>query len=90
MIEGSGGKDFAARFHLHPSVHASQAQGGTSVLMRLSKGAGWQFQASGGTITLQESVYLNGHSKPKRSNQIVVSGPLNGVGAQIKWRFHKF
>jgi uncharacterized heparinase superfamily protein len=89
IVEGSGGRDFIARFHLHPSVHASQAQGRTSVLLKLSKGAGWQFQASGGTIALQESVYLNGHGKPRRCNQIVVSGPLQGVGAQINWRFHK-
>jgi uncharacterized heparinase superfamily protein len=90
VIEGSGGRDFTVRFHLHPSVHASQAQGRTNVLLKLNNGAGWKFQASGGTITLQESVYLNGHREVRRCNQIVVSGPLHGDGAQIKWRFHKF
>jgi len=89
MIEGSGGKDFTVRFHLHPGVHSSQAQGGTSVLLKTGKGAGWQFQASGGTVTLEESVYLNGHGEPRRCDQIVISGPLHGDGAQIKWRFHK-
>jgi len=90
LVEGSGGSDFMVRFHLHPSVHASQAQGRTSVLLKLGNGAGWKFQASGGTITLQESVYLNGNGEVRRCNQIVVSGPLHGDGAQIKWRFHKF
>jgi uncharacterized heparinase superfamily protein len=89
IVDGSRGNNFMVRFHLHPTVHSSQAQGLTSVLLKLGNGAGWQFHASGGTITLQESVYLNGHGKPRRCNQIVVSGPLHGDGAQIKWRFHK-
>ena len=90
IVEGSSGKDYTIRFHLHPNVQASQSQGGTSVLLKLFKGAGWKFQASGGTICVQESVYLNGHYGPRRSSQIVVSGSLQGDGAKIKWRFHKF
>jgi uncharacterized heparinase superfamily protein len=90
IIEGSASKDYIIRFHLHPNVQASQSQGRTSVLIKLLKGVGWKFQASGGTIRLQESVYLNGHDEPRRSIQIVVSGSLYGDGAKIKWRFHKF
>jgi uncharacterized heparinase superfamily protein len=90
LIEGSAGKNYTIRFHLHPNVQASQSQGRTSVLLKLLKGVGWKFQASGGTICLQESVYLNGLNEPRRSNQIVVSGSLHGDGAKIKWRFHKF
>ncbi len=88
LIEGSGGKNFAVRFHLHPGVHASQVQGKSTVLLKLGSGAGWQFQASGGNIRLEESIYLSGHGEPRRSEQIVVSGPLHGDGAQIKWRLH--
>jgi uncharacterized heparinase superfamily protein len=90
IIEGSAGKVFTVRFHLHPSVHASQSQDHTSVLLKLFKGVGWKFQASGGTILLQESIYLNGYDKPRRSNQIVVTGPLHGDKTKIKWRLHKF
>ena len=90
IIEGSSSNDYTIRFHLHPNVQASQSQGRTSVLLKLLKGVGWKFQASGGTIRLQESVYLNGHDEARRSNQIVVSGSLYGDGARIKWRFHKF
>lgn len=89
VIKGSGGKNFVIRFHLHPGVHASQVQGKSSVLMKLAGGSGWQFQASGGGIRLEESVYLSGHDEPRRCEQIVVSGPLHGDGAQIKWRFHR-
>lgn len=87
-VVGSSGKNFTVRFHLHPGVHASQVQGRDAVLLKLAGGAGWQFQGSGGTITLQESIYLCGKGEPRRCEQIVISGPLHGDGAQIKWRFH--
>jgi uncharacterized heparinase superfamily protein len=89
LVEGSGGKSFCVRFHLHPGVHASQVQGRDAVLLKLGSGAGWQFQASGGAISLEESIYLSGHGEPRRCEQIVIAGPLHGDGAQIKWRFHK-
>lgn len=89
LIEGSGGNSFAVRFHLHPGVHASQVQGRSTVLLKLADGLGWQFQASGGAIALEESIYLNGKDGLRRCEQIVVSGPLHGDGAQIKWRLHK-
>lgn len=88
-VEGSGGKEFAIRFHLHPGVHASQVQGRSAVLLKLPGGGGWHFQASGGAISLEESVYLGDGGDPRRAEQIVVSGPLHGDGAQVKWRFHK-
>lgn len=88
-VEGSGGKDFAIRFHLHPGVHASQVQGRSAVLLKLPGGGGWQFQASGGAISLEESIYLGSGQDPRRTEQIVISGPLHGDGAQVKWRFHK-
>ncbi len=89
VVEGAGGKNFCLRFHLHPGVHVSQAEGKSSILFKLAHGDGWQFQASGGSISLEESVYLGGLGEPRRSEQIVISGPLYGDGAQIKWRLHR-
>ena len=89
IIEGPNNKDFTIRFHLHPNVQVSQAQGLGSVLIKLNKGVGWKFQASGGTITIKESVYLNGLDEPRRTNQIVISGSHHGDRTEIKWRFHK-
>jgi uncharacterized heparinase superfamily protein len=88
-IEGSGGTNFAVRFHLHPRVHASPVQGRDAILLKMADGEGWQFQASGGGIALEESIYLSGQGEPRRCDQIVVSGPLHGDGAQIKWRLHR-
>lgn len=89
VIEGAGGNSFAIRFHLHPGVHASHVEGRSAILLKLAGGAGWQFQASGASVRLEESVYLSGHGEARRSEQIVLSGPLYGDGAKIKWRLHQ-
>ena len=87
-LQGSGDQEFAVRFHLHPDVHALPAEGGT-VLLKLPGGTGWQFQASGGAVSLDESIYLGRPDSPRRGEQIVVSGSLRGSGAIIKWRLHR-
>ncbi len=86
-LEGSGGSFFALRFHLHPNVHASKVRGRPAILLKLPGGVGWEFMASGGRIGLDESIYLGHGGAPRRTEQIVVSGLLQGEGARLKWRF---
>ncbi len=83
---GSGGRAFAARFHLHPDVKASLAEDAGSVLLKLRSGAGWRFRASGGRLALEDSVYSAGDGEIRRTRQIVVAGALSGQGALVKWR----
>ena len=83
---GSGGSAFAARFHLHPDVKASLAEDARSVLLKLRSGAGWRFRVSGGRLALDDSVYSAGDGEIRRTRQIVVTGPLSGQGALVKWR----
>ncbi len=80
-----GNHRFAVRFHLHPSVTASLAQNAESVLLRLGDGGGWRLRATGGVASLQESVYLGLRGEPRRTEQVVVSGALQGGEAQVKW-----
>ena len=75
---------FVVHFHLHPDVRASVVQNGLAVLMRLSSGAAWRLQASGGELSLVESVYLDGHVR-RRTEAVALSGTLEGQGAQVKW-----
>jgi uncharacterized heparinase superfamily protein len=86
-VEGAGRRKFAVRFHLHPTVTASLAQDGESVLLRLGDGVGWRFRASGGATGLQESVYLGIGGETRRTEQIVVSSAALDGAAQVKWAF---
>ena len=83
---------FHLRFHLDPGVTASLVQDGLAVLLRLPSGAGWRFQADGGNISVQESVYVGG-GEVKRTSQIVVSGGVTAEGprpgAVVRWAFRR-
>jgi uncharacterized heparinase superfamily protein len=80
---------FALRFHLHPDVHASLVQNGSTVLLKLASGAGYRLRAAGGTLKLEESIYL-GSGQLRRTEQIVISGTTASVGeTRIKWALSK-
>lgn len=87
ILEGDGAKTFRVRFHLHPQVQASLIQGGTGVLLRLPGGGGWRFFATGGTVSLEDSIYLGAGGRHRRAEQIAVSGLLDSQRTSVKWRF---
>ncbi len=89
VLEGPADKPFALRFHLHPRVSASTVQGGGAVLLRLPRGGGWRFQAAGGRIRLEDSVYFGAGKTPARTRQIVVEGSVANGGGQIKWALRR-
>lgn len=85
-------RPFAIRFHLHPDVRASLARDGRSVLMLLPNGDGWRLRCAGGTLSLEESVYLGRPETVRKAEQIVISGetdPFREPQAQVKWAIHR-
>ncbi|MGD9537686.1 MAG: heparinase II/III family protein [Alphaproteobacteria bacterium] len=88
---GSGrtGRAFAVRFHLHPEAQASLVQNGASVLLRLPGGAGWQLHAAGGTLDLNESVYAGRAGERRRTEQVVITGPVGAEETVVKWAFRR-
>lgn len=88
VLEGRGGRTFAVRFHLHPSVKAALAGDGQSVLLKTNAG-GWRFLAVGGVISVEESIYLGSSDIPQRTGQIVVAGPVRRGGTQVKWAIRR-
>jgi uncharacterized heparinase superfamily protein len=77
------------RFHLHAEVRASLARDGSNVLLLLPNRDGWQFKASGGAISLEESVYIPDGETVRRSNQIVVTLEHPQDGAKVNWAFRR-
>ena len=86
---GKGEHRFAVRFHLHPDVQSSLVKDGSAVLLRLKSGAGWQMCAAGGRLSLTESVYLGVPGQRRRTEQIVVDGPIEGDETVVKWAFRR-
>jgi uncharacterized heparinase superfamily protein len=83
------GLTFAARFHLHPTVKASMVQSGAAAILRLPSGKGWRMRASGGSMNIVESVYLGIDGQVRRTEQIVLIGPLPPEGCTVKWAFSR-
>jgi uncharacterized heparinase superfamily protein len=87
-VEGAGGGcSFAVRFHIHPDVRISRLDGG-GILLKLPGGEGWRFRAGGGTLEVEESVYLGGHVV-RRTEQLVISGTMKQAPAEIAWVFEQ-
>lgn len=77
--------NYSLRFHLHQDVRASLTSDGA--LLRLRGGMGWNFRAKGGKVSIEESVYFGIKNKNFRTEQIVISGPINSKDMIIKWSF---
>lgn len=77
--------DIALRFHLHPGVTVSLVQGGEEALLRLNNGTGWRFTTVGGSLSLENSVYLGEGIRPRKTKQLVIRGKMETDHTQFKW-----
>jgi len=62
---------------------------GKAALVRLASGAGFRFDAAGGRLALEESIYLGAEAGARRTEQIVVASTLAGEEALVKWSFKR-
>ncbi len=76
----------AVRFHLHPDIRVSQAQGG-GLLLKLPGGEGWRFRC-GSEPAIEGSVYV-GSNTPRRCEQIVITGEVGGEVLELVWMFER-
>ncbi len=82
----AGAVAFAVRFHIHPDVRVTSAQGG-DILLKLPTGEGWRFR-SGHPVSIEESVYLGGETA-RKTDQLVLTGEVKGEPVEIAWVFER-
>lgn len=75
-------RDYAVRFHLHPSVRVMKA--GTGVVLTLPGGATWRF-SSDADLSIAESVYLAHANQIRKTQQIVLSARAGADQGCVKW-----
>lgn len=84
------------RFHLHPSVRASLARDGRSVILALSNKEGWRFRSNFKGLRIEKSIYLGADGQPEATEQIVLKAtsinsledPVDG-DMVLKWSFQR-
>lgn len=81
--------DVTLRFHLHPRVPVSLVRGRKDALLRLPSGAGWRFTQTGGTLSLENSVYLGEGGRPRKTKQLVISTRMEKDLLQMKWALQR-
>ena len=80
---------FAVRFHLGPHVEVSPTADGNGALLRIVQGPLWQFRATGGKLSVDESLWINGDGALLGTQQLVVSGDAPPGGASVSWIFRR-
>ena len=84
VLTGSAGRQFALRWHLHPSVQAALTQGGQTALLRTASGSGWRLSLESGGLSLEPSVYC-GKGVPRRSQHLKATGSMSGDKTVVVW-----
>ena len=77
----SGPLDYIIRFHLHPGVKAILTRKETRIVIMLPNKTAWQFNARGGTMSLEDSVFLGDALGPRKTQQIVIRGSSEASSA---------
>jgi uncharacterized heparinase superfamily protein len=76
---------FAIRFHLGQGVSVSPTADGMAALLRLPGGVLWQFRCRGGTLAVEDSLWVDSEGRPQPTHQLVVSGESPAGGASVSW-----
>ncbi|UYY60300.1 heparinase II/III family protein [Sphingomonas sp. S2-65] len=80
---------FVVRFHLHPQIEVAPTQDGQAAILRTADGALWQFRCKGGTLNVEESVWIDGRGRPVATRQLVIAGETPPGGTNLSWVFHR-
>jgi uncharacterized heparinase superfamily protein len=76
---------FAIRFHLAPGVEVTPTADGQAALLRIDHGPLWQFRCRGGTLSVEESLWVDATGRPRATVQFVVTGIAPAGGASVGW-----
>jgi uncharacterized heparinase superfamily protein len=84
----SGQLDFTIRFHLHPGVKATLGRKETRIAIMLPNKTTWQFNARGGIMSLEDSVFLGDALGPRKTQQIVIRGSTV-TASPVNWALRR-
>ena len=89
QLSGKVDVPFSIRFHLHPNVRAISVKNGEEAFVTTKSGSTWLFKVKGANISVEDSVYCNQGSTPRRAQQIVFDGTTINTTTKIKWEMIK-
>jgi uncharacterized heparinase superfamily protein len=79
--------DLAIRFHLGPDVRCYPIPSGRGAQLVLPDGSAWEFRASEGAVSVDDSVWVDGAGRPVAIRQLVLSDTIGRKGGSYAWSF---
>ena len=79
----TGATAFVLRFHLGDGIEAQATENGA--VLRLPGGGMWQFRLTGGSLTVEDSLWVDAHGKPHPTLQLAVAGEAEAGGSSTGW-----
>jgi uncharacterized heparinase superfamily protein len=76
---------FTVQFHLAHTVRANLTADGHGALLRIDSGPLWQFRCNGGTLVIEDSLWVDGDGRPHPTQVLILSGEAAAGGSSIGW-----
>ncbi len=80
---------YAVRFHLAPGIEVTPTADGMGAILRANNSPPWHFRCRGGRLTIEESLWIDGHGRVESTQQLVIAGEISALGGEIGWHFRR-
>jgi uncharacterized heparinase superfamily protein len=84
-----GSASYAVRFHLAPGIEATVTADMMGAILRSAGAPPWNFRCRGGSLSVEESLWIDGRGHPQRTLQLAVLGEVSALGGEIGWQFRR-
>jgi uncharacterized heparinase superfamily protein len=74
------------RFHLGPNIEITPTDNIKTALLRMADGSNWAFAAAGGTLTIDDSLWVDEEGRPHPTRQLVIAADTGKGGLTIGWQ----
>jgi uncharacterized heparinase superfamily protein len=80
---------YAVRFHLAPGIEATVTADMMGAILRSAGAPPWNFRCRGGSLAVEESLWIDGRGQPQRTLQLAIVGEVSALGGEIGWQFRR-
>lgn len=74
------------RFHLGPEIEIVDSDNPQAALLRMADGSNWAFVASGGALSVDDSLWVDQNGRPHPTRQLVIATDTGKGGVTIGWQ----
>lgn len=74
------------RFHLGPDIEITPTGNVQTALLRMAGGSSWAFAAAGGTLSVDDSLWVDEEGHPHPTRQLVIAADTGKGGLTIGWQ----